>query len=95
MPTTAEDLIQLLEKIQKDSQANEFFKKIFEQDPIASENKFLTETVQNIQMRLQDSEARYDIMQRLNQKLADELSKALNELEALKKTVIGSHGLVI
>ena len=45
MPSSAEDLIQLLEKIQKDSQANEFFKKIFEQDPIASENKFLTETV--------------------------------------------------
>ena len=45
MPTSAEDLIQLLEKIQKDSQANEFFKKIFEQDPIASENKFLSETV--------------------------------------------------
>ena len=45
-PKTPEELISLLEKIQKDAQANDFFKKIFEQDPIASENKFLTETVQ-------------------------------------------------
>ena len=34
-------------------------------------------------------------MQRLNQKLADELGRALSELDALKKTVIGSHSLVV
>ena len=62
MPTSAEELIQLLENIQKDSQANEFFKKIFEQNPIESENKFLSETVQNVQVRLQETEARFDIM---------------------------------
>ena len=85
----------LLEKMQKDSQANEFFKKIFEQDPIASENKFLSETVQNLQVRLQETENRFDVMQRLNQKLVDELSRKINELDALKKTVIESHSLVI
>ena len=95
MPSSAEDLIQLLEKIQKDSQANEFFKKIFEQDPVASENKFLSETVQNLQNRLQESEYRHDVMQKLNLKLANELGKTLDELEALKKTVIGSHSLVL
>ena len=41
-------MINLLEKLQKDANANEFLKNIFEQDPIASENKFLTETVQNV-----------------------------------------------
>lgn len=51
-PKTAEELISLLEKIQKDVQATDFFKKIFEQDPIASENKFLTETMQALQVRL-------------------------------------------
>jgi len=34
-------------------------------------------------------------MQKLNLKLANELGKTLDELEALKKTVIGSHSLVL
>jgi len=34
-------------------------------------------------------------MQRLNNKLAEELSRKIDELEALKKTVIGSHSLVV
>jgi hypothetical protein len=37
-----------LEKVQKDTQADEFFKKIFQQDPIESENKFLSDTVANL-----------------------------------------------
>lgn len=65
-PKTPEELIELLEKIQKDAQANDFFKKIFEQDPIASENRFLTETIQNIQQRLAESEQRCELVQRLN-----------------------------
>jgi len=44
-PKTPEELIGLLEKIQTDASANDFFKKIFEQDPVASENKFLAETL--------------------------------------------------
>ena len=59
-PKTADELISLLEKLQKDVQATDFFKRIFEQDPIASENKFLNETVQSMQARLQDSETRCD-----------------------------------
>ena len=51
-PKTPEELIRLLEKMQKDAQANDFFKKIFERDPIDSENKFLTETMQTMQVRL-------------------------------------------
>jgi hypothetical protein len=43
-----EELIELLEKVQKNSQADEFFKKIFQQDPVESENKFLFETVNNL-----------------------------------------------
>ena len=34
-------------------------------------------------------------MSKLNLKLEAELSRALQELEALKKTVIGSHKLVV
>ena len=48
-PKTPEELIGLLEKMQKDAQAVDFFKKIFQQDPVASENRFLNETMQNLQ----------------------------------------------
>lgn len=94
-PKTPEELISLLEKIQKDAQANDFFKKIFEQDPVASENKFLTETMQTLQVRLHEGEQRYELMQRLNNNLVDELSVALSELDALKRTVVDSPSLVI
>lgn len=94
-PKTPEELIALLEKIQKDAQANDFFKKIFEQDPIASENKFLTETLQTMQSRIQEADQRFELMQRLNQNLAFELGTALDELDALKRTVVESNRLNI
>ena len=61
-PKTPEELIGLLEKIQKDAQAVDFFKKIFQQDPVASENRFLNETMQNLQQRMASSEQRCELM---------------------------------
>ena len=43
-----------------------------------------------MQTRLQDTEQRYELMQRLNQNLADELGSTLDELDALKRTVVDS-----
>ena len=48
-----------------------------------------------MQVRLQDSEQRFELMQRLNRNLVEELSSSLDELDALKRTVVDSHGLVI
>ena len=48
-----------------------------------------------MQTRLQDTEQRYELMQRLNQNLADELGSTLDELDALKRTVVDSQPLVI
>ena len=42
-----------------------------------------------------DSEQRCELLSRLNQNLADELGKVLDELSALKRTVVDSHSLVI
>ena len=94
-PKTPEELIGLLEKIQKDAQAVDFFKKIFQQDPVASENRFLNETMQNLQQRMASSEQRCELMQRLNENLAEDYGFALDELDALKRTVIDSHSLVV
>ena len=87
-PQTPEEMISLLERIQKDASANDLLKKIFEQDPIASENKFLTETVQNVQQRLQESELRFELLTKLNQNLAFELGNTADEFEALKRTML-------
>jgi len=94
-PKTPEELISLLEKIQNEAQSNDFFKKIFEQDPVASENRFLNETLQATQHRIVESEHRRELLQRLNENLADDLSLLIDELDSLKKTVIGSHSLLI
>lgn len=48
-----------------------------------------------MQVRLQEGEQRFELMQRLNNNLVDELSVALCELDALKRTVVESHKLVI
>ena len=48
-----------------------------------------------MQLRLQESQQRCDLMQRLNENLADDYGKALEELDALKRTVIDSHKMVI
>ena len=94
-PKTPEELIGLLEKMQKDAQAVDFFKKIFQQDPVASENRFLNETMQNLQQRMASSEQRCELIQRINDNLADDLSITLDELDALKRTVIDSHSDLI
>lgn len=65
-PKTAEELIELLEKVQKNSQADEFFKKIFKQDPVESENKFLYEMVNNLQSRIAEMERKYETLTRIN-----------------------------
>jgi len=41
------------------------------------------------------SDQRCDLIQRLNDNLADDLSFTLDELDALKRTVIDSHTLVV
>lgn len=87
-PKTAEELIELLEKVQKNSQADEFFKKIFQQDPVESENKFLFETVNNLQLRLTEMERKYETLQRINRDLAFDLKTKTEELTAFKKTVL-------
>lgn len=87
-PKTAEELIELLEKVQKNSQADEFFKKIFQQDPVESENKFLFETVNNLQLRLGEMERKYETLQRINRDLAFDLKTKTEELTAFKKTVV-------
>ena len=81
-------MITMLEKLQKDAHASDFLKNIFEQDPVASENKFLTETMQNVQQRLQESDLRFNMLTKLNQNLAFELGSTVEELEALKRTVV-------
>lgn len=87
-PKTAEELIELLEKVQKNSQADEFFKKIFQQDPVESENKFLYETVNNLQLRIAEFERKYDTLHRINRSLAFDLTAKTEELKQFKKTVI-------
>ena len=87
-PKTAEELIELLEKVQKNSQADEFFKKIFQQDPVESEKKFLFETVNNLQLRLAEMERKYETLQRINRDLAFDLKTKTEELTAFKKTVL-------
>ena len=62
---------------------------------MASENRFLNETMQNLQQRMAGSEQRCELMQRLNENLAEDLGFALDELDALKRTVIDSHSLVV
>ena len=94
-PKTPEELINLLEKIQKDAQTTDFFKKLFDHDPVASENRFLNETMQAMQLRILDSEQRCELAQKLNENLASDLANALDELDALKRTVVDSHGLLV
>ena len=48
-----------------------------------------------MQQRLADSEQRCDMLSRLNENLADDLGFSLDELDALKRTVIDSHSLVV
>lgn len=94
VPKTPEEMIFYLENLSKENEQQAFIKKTFEQDPITSENKLLSETVTTLQVRLSDTEHRHELMTRLNQKLADELSTVYNELNALKKTVIGSYSMI-
>ena len=46
-----------------------------------------------MQLRLQDSDQKFELMQRLNQNLAFELGSTLDELDALKRTVVDSKSL--
>ena len=39
---------------------DDFFKKVFQLDPAENENKFLVETVNNLQARLQELEFKYE-----------------------------------
>lgn len=57
LPKTAEEMIEVLESNQKISKADDFFRKVFNQDPVDNENKFLHETVANLQTRVQELEA--------------------------------------
>ena len=50
--------------------------------------------MQTLKQRLADSENRCDLLSKLNENLAEDLSSVLDELDALKRTVIKSHSLV-
>ena len=45
LPKTPEEMIFYLENLSKENEQSAFIKKTFEQDPITSENKLLSETV--------------------------------------------------
>ena len=53
----------------------------------------MTETLQTMQSRIYEAEQRFELMQRLNQNLAFELGTALDELDALKRTIVESNRL--
>ena len=48
-----------------------------------------------IQAKLKESEQRCDIMSKLNIRLANELRKSVNELEALKRTVVKTENFEV
>ena len=54
-PQTADEIVDYLDKLQSQNKANEFIRTTFDQDPLVSENKLLTETVQQMQSRLHDT----------------------------------------
>lgn len=74
LPKTTEDLIDLIEKLQKHNQSDEFFKKLFQQDPAENENRFLQDTVINLQSRVQELEGKCESQQTVNLTLMAELS---------------------
>ena len=84
----------MIEKIQNNPQAKDFFKKIFEPESSYKIDKESQE-IKQIQSKLKESEQRCDIMSKLNIRLASELCKAMNELQALKKTIVISTNFEI
>lgn len=60
------ELIDFLEDLTKRGQAEDFIKNTFVHDPLQSENKLLNETLKAMQVRMQDSERRVEVMIRLN-----------------------------
>ena len=44
-----------------------------------------------MQQRIHEADQRFELMQRLNQNLAFELGTALDELDALKRTIVDSN----
>lgn len=59
-----------------------------------SENKFLYETVNNLQNRIAEMERRYETLTRINQSLAFDLTSKTDELAVFKKTVISKFDTV-
>lgn len=53
-----------------------------------SENKFLYETVNNLQNRIAEMERKYEALTRINRSLAFDLTSKTDELAVFKKTVI-------
>lgn len=53
-----------------------------------SENKFLYETVNNLQNRIADMERKYEALTRINRSLAFDFTSKTDELAVFKKTVI-------
>jgi len=61
---------------------------------VESENKFLYETVNNLQNRIAEMERRYETLTRINQSLAFDLTSKTDELTVFKKTVISKFETV-
>lgn len=59
-----------------------------------SENKFLYETVNNLQNRIAEMERKYETLTRINQSLAFDLTSKTDELAVFKKTVISKFDTV-
>lgn len=88
-PKTAEDLIELIEKVQKNKNSEDFFKQTTS-NPSESENKFLFETVNNLQIRIQEFEYKCDALNRTNHSLLLELACKREEFDHFKSTVLTS-----
>ena len=73
--------------MQNNPRAKDFFKKIFEPESIGKIDQG-SETLVQIQAKLKESDQKCDIMSKLNIRLANELRKSVNELEALKRTIV-------
>ena len=69
----------MIEKIQNNPQAKDFFKKIFEPDSSGKQEN-QSQEIKQVQIKLRESEQKCDIMSKLNIRLANEIRKAMNEL---------------
>ena len=78
--------------MQNNPRAKDFFKKIFEPESIGKIDQGSEPLVQ-IQAKLKESDQKCDIMSKLNIRLANELRKSVNELEALKRTIVKTNNL--